>query len=199
MKIFRYFIILFLFIGFVTPASASGKCEGPVDTCAQLQQLQEALAAQKALTAKAQDDKAQAEVKETLSVNNEKTVAIQEKVAAVQDVEKKTSDKSARIIAFAAALAIGLKLLIGVLISWKGFFQTDKSKAWLKVGLVSSGFLVFISTNVGFGIPWWQAVILAGGGPGSILVHELSKVIPVLLGKKKYSDIDPNNDPTVSQ
>lgn len=138
------------------------------------------------------------------SLENQKEVAEKaeaSKSGAVQEEAKKkeaeAGDDAGRMIAFAAMSAVVLKLVISTLTSWKGYFKGDLAKAWLKVALVVFGFLVFVATNLGFGIPWWQALILAGGGPGSILVHEIGKLVPVLRGQKKYHEIDPDGDPTV--
>ena len=168
------FTLLFALVSFPTLSSAQEqKCSGDPQACAQIVELQKDLAAQKALAQKAAADKGEA--------------------AKVQD--QATSDKAAKLIAFAATLSVALKILISLLTQWKGFFKTDKQKAWLKLGLVGGGFLVFLTTNLGFGIPWWQSLILAGGGPGSILVHELTKLVPVLKGQKKYSDVEKDSNP----
>lgn len=173
------------------PAPAK-KCGGPPALCAQILELQEKLEAAKKLDEKKDDkkdvDKAQiGELESKLDAQKALTDQKEaEKVTTVLKTEKKDAENVARMIAFAAVLAIALKTLVSALQSWKGFFTTDKQKAWLKIATLVIGFLAFLLTNIGFGIPWWQAIILAGGGPGAIMVHELMKMIPVLLGKKKY-------------
>ena len=144
------------------------QCEGDPEMCSQVIELKHQLEVQKQLAAKASAG------------------------------EQETGDKTAKMIALAAAMAVILKLLVSLASSWKGYFKTDKQKAALKIGLVVSGFVIFLATNVGMGINWWQSLILAGGGPGSILVHELAKLLPVLQGKKKYNEVDPDGDPTTS-
>lgn len=163
----------------ILPSSSSAqvseqKCLGDPQMCAQILELQKDLQVQKDLAAKAHSDKGDA----------------------IKNHEQQTSDKAAKAIAFAATLAVILKIIISLLTSWKGYFKSDKAKAWLKFSLVLCGFGVFLSTNLGFGIPWWQSLILAGGGPGSILVHELVKLWPVFRGEKKYIEVDPDGDPT---
>jgi len=163
-------LTLFLSISIVTSVvySQDQQCEGDHEMCAQVLELKRQIEAQKQITIR------------------------------VKSEEKEHDDKTARMIGFAAALAVILKILVSLAKSWKGYFKTDKQKAWLKVGLVVSGFIIFVATNVGLGIDWWQSIILAGGGPGSILVHELTKLAPVLKGKKKYDEVDPDGDPTSS-
>ncbi len=167
------FLVLFtLFIGQASPQVAytqDQQCYGDPEMCAQVVELRRQLEAQKAASTK----------------------------ATIVD-EQKTGDQTAKIIGLAAALAVILKLLVSLVSSWKGCFKTDREKAWLKVGLVVTGFVIFLSTNIGLGINWWQSIILAGGGPGSILVHELTKLWPVLMGKKKFEEVDPDGDPTTT-
>lgn len=162
----------------VASAQDKQKCEGPPDLCAQILELKAKLDAQKA-----EKDKVSAE-KDTATAEKDK--AVTEKGVAKLEAEKKDAENVARMLAFAAILAILLKSLVSALQSWKGFFTTDKQKAWLKIITLVVGFIAFLLSNIGFGIPWWQSMILAGGGPGAILVHELMKLIPVLMGKKKY-------------
>lgn len=151
-------------------AAAQDRCEGPPELCAQVLELKSKLEAQKALT-----DKKEAE-----------------RVSAAAELETKEAERAARMIAMAGVLAVALKMLVSVLRAWRGFFKTDRQKAGLKIATLVIGFLAFLAANIGFGIPWWQSVILAGGGPGAILVHELTKLVPVLRGKRKYvSKSDP--------
>ncbi len=176
-------LVLAVFLGFSSPVSAQDaapeqKCEGDPQMCAHIADLQKTLKAQKEIIEKSQTDK---------------TVAVKEEE---KKKDAEAGDEAGKMIAFAATFAVALKLLVSTLSAWKGFFRSDKAKAWLKVSLVVGGFLVFVATNLGFGIPWWQALILAGGGPGSILVHELGKLIPVFRGQKKYEEVDPDGDPT---
>lgn len=171
--------VLLVFVLVSVPVLAEAqeqKCSGDPQSCAQILELQRDLKIQKDLAEKAKVEKGEV----------------------VKQEDKKTEDKAARLIAIAATMSVVLKILVSLLTQWKGLFKTDKQKAWLKVSLVVGGFLIFLLTNLGFGIPWWQALILAGGGPGSILVHELTKLVPVLKGQKKYSDVDPDGDPTNS-
>ncbi len=148
------------------------QCEGPPELCAQIIELQGKLEVQKAVSDKKDVEKSKVQLEE----------------------EKKDAENVARMLALAAVMAILLKSLVSALQAWKGFFTTDKQKAWLKVITLVIGFVAFLLSNIGFGIPWWQSVILAGGGPGAILVHELMKLIPVLLGKKKLDEVEKKSD-----
>ncbi len=102
-----------------------------------------------------------------------------------------TSEKAAKAVAVAGFLAIALKTLLSVMSGYVGYFTSDKSKAWVRVTTIGVGLVAFFLTNVGLGMPWWQALIIAGGGPGSIALHELMKLIPVILGKAKLPPTDP--------
>lgn len=154
----------------VPPAGPAVKCEGPSDVCGQMAQLQAALENQK-------------KVSKDIEARSADEVS---KAAAAQKAadEKEKEDRMAKFIAAAAVIAIALRSLITTMQSWKGYFKTDKSKAWMKVGTLGIGFLAFVFTNIGFGIPWWQALIIAGGAPGAILVNEIMKLVPVLKGQK---------------
>lgn len=195
--------ILLAPVAVLAQSAPAKKCEGPKELCAQIFELQEKLEAAKKLDEKKDDKKEvdKAQIGELEGKLSAQTALVDQKEAEkkteVVKSQQKDAENVARMIAFAAVLAIALKTLVSVLQSWKGFFTTDKQKAWLKIATLVVGFLAFLLTNIGFGIPWWQAIILAGGGPGAIMVHELTKMIPVLLGKKKYvskSDPPPPDD-----
>lgn len=145
-------------------------CDGPPELCQQV----------KDLTAKLQAEQA---AKAAVIKDEGKQVA----VAVVKDDQKK-SDRTAKLIAMAGTLAVGLKILLSVLDQWKGYFTSIKGKAVLKLITVAVGFLAFMATNIGFGLPWWQALILAGGGPGALLVHDVVDIIPALNGKKQQKE-----------
>jgi hypothetical protein len=161
-------VVMMLAVVVVTPTLAQSKCEGPADLCAQILELQKAVGAQKAVSMKATSDS----------------------VAA----EQAKSEKMARLIAMAASLAVALKLLVSMLKSWTSWLENDKQKAMMKAALLLLGFGSFVAGNIGLGLPWWQALVVAGGPPGAILIHELSSLLLVFKGKKKLT---PDLDPTV--
>jgi hypothetical protein len=153
----------------VTPTVAQQKCDGPQDLCAQILELQKDIATQKAVSVK----------------SSAESVA----------VEAAKSQRMAHLIAMAASLAVVLKLLISMLKSWTTWLENDKQKAMMKAALLLLGFGSFVAGNIGMGLPWWQALVVAGGPPGAILVHELSDLFLVFKGKKKLT---PDLDPTIS-
>lgn len=144
-----------------TGSATVPKCDGPPDLCAKIFELQSKVEEQKSLVEKAE---------------GQKTV---EKLAK----EKREQDTTMKLIATAGIMAAVLKALLTALSGWKDYFKTVKGKAWLRAITLVVGFLAFILTNIGFGIPWWQSLIVAGGGPGAILVHELMKLGPAIKGK----------------
>lgn len=160
----------------VCPALAQQKCEGPPELCAQIQSLQTAL--------KQRQD----------TVND---MSNKEKVSDAAEVvkDKTKEDMMKRAVAGAAVMGILLKVLLSVLKNWKEYFTTDKGKAWLKASTLVVGLLAFVVSNVGYGIPFWESLILAGGGPASIAFHELGKLIPVIQGKAKYTSTSPPPPP----
>jgi len=154
-----------LVILFTFPAMA--KCEGPVELCAQITQLQAELETRKKETqsVKAEDDK---------------------KVTALQDQQKTQDQRTIKFIGIMSTLAIVLKILLSLMTAWKDtLFQSDKGKAGIRIAILSTTLGIFLATNMGFGIPWWQALILAAGGPLSMVIHEMMKLIPVVRGKGK--------------
>jgi hypothetical protein len=160
----RKYLILLVAIAtmfFAIPSFADPpQCEGPPDLCAQIAELQKSLDTHKADSEKTASDKA---------ASNRKSL----------------SDRMGKLVGAAASISIVLKMLLSMLKSWKDVFTDDKGKAWLKAITIVIGLALFFITNLGFGMAWWEALILAGGGPGAIAVHELGKLIPVMLGKAK--------------
>lgn len=178
MKSLRPFLLLLTLLtsmvlsSFAAPALAQAPtgCAGPPELCQQVQDL----------TAKLQAEKA---AKAAVIKDEGKQVA----VAVVKDDQAK-SDRTAKLIAMAGTLAVVLKVLLSVLDQWKGFFTTIKGRAVLKLITVGIGFVAFMLTNIGFGLPLWQSLILAGGGPGALLVHDIVEIIPALNGKKQQKE-----------
>jgi len=161
---------------FALPALAQDKkCDGPAELCAQVLELKKDLAAQKAATVQtaAADD-----------------AASQAKAAAEQA-------KMAKLVALAATAAVVLKLLVSMLKTWTTWLKTDKQKAVMKAVLLLLGFASFIAGNMGLGLPWWQAIIVAGGPPGAILVHELMDLWAAFTGRKPLppDPVDPSDPP----
>ncbi|HEY8094546.1 MAG TPA: hypothetical protein VIE65_00435 [Methylobacter sp.] len=155
-------LLVFAFL-LVIPAYAMAddkKCDGPPELCAQIQDLNQKIS--------------------VLKNQKNKDVAV-----AVQQNQQQTANQISKLIAIAGTISVVLKLLLSALSSWKDYFQTDKGKAWLKVITVGVGLIAFIASNVGMGIPFWQAIILAAGGPAAMAVHSIWQMIPVIAGKQK--------------
>lgn len=151
-------------------------CEGPIELCDEVMELREQIQKLEELD----------EAKEAESV---------QKLEDAKAVEKREAEgKAARSIAIAAVIAIVLRQILQSLKGWNGFFTTDKAKGWIKVITITIGLAAFVAANIGMGIPWWQAAILAGGGPGAMAVDGIIKMVPVLLGKKKYEEVVPPSD-----
>jgi hypothetical protein len=161
--------VLVSFFALSALAAPTG-CDGPPELCQQVKDLTAKLQAEQAARAAVIKDEGR-----------------QVAVAVVKD-DRKKADRTARLIAMAGTLAVGLKVLLSVLDNWKGYFTSIKGKAALKLITVAVGFLAFMATNIGFGLPVWQALILAGGGPGALLVHDIMDIIPALNGKKQQKE-----------
>jgi hypothetical protein len=149
------------------PAIAEdSKCNGPPTLCAQILELQSKLTLQ--------------------NIEHQKAIR-----AEAQASENRTVSNAGKMAAGAAIFAVILKLLLSGISNWRDYFNTDKGKAWVRLITLIVGFLAFIATNIGLKMPWWQALILALGGPGAILVHEITKIIPALQGKGPLPPSDP--------
>ena len=166
MRIFFLIATLVLATLFAMPAAAQQKCEGPSELCAQVLQLQSELEAHKKLTLEA------------------KTTS--DKLVTLQTQQKGQDQRTLKFVGMMGTLAVVLKILLSLMTNWKdSLFQSDKGKAAIRIGVLVLTLGIFLATNMGFGIPWWQAMILAAGGPLSMIIHEMMKLIPVLRGKAK--------------
>lgn len=163
------YLITLAFILLTSVVSAQ-ECEGSPDFCREFSLVQEKL---KRTESDLQVFKHEAEVL------NESLVANTSHVA------EEIGGQTAKVAAMAAAIAVFLRSLLNFLQSAEKIPSSPKAKAWMKVSTLFVGFLIFIASSLGMGMPWWQAIILAGGGPGSILVNELAKVLPIILNQSK--------------
>lgn len=171
----RLSVLLVLVLSlFALPSLAAPEikgCDGPAEICAQVRDLNQKIVELRATKAK-------------------------DSAAATAAEDQKNAERMQKVIAAAGILAVVLKMLLSGLASWKDYFQTDKGKAWLKLITVGVGLLAFVASNVGMGIPFWQSLILAGGGPGAMAVHSLHQMIPVILGKGKLPPSEPPGPPS---
>ena len=161
-------VVLATFLAF--PASAQQKCEGPAELCAQIAQLQADLNIHKGQ---------------------------EQKIATLQADKQTQDDRTVKFVGIMGTLAVVLKIFLSLLTTWKDtLFNGDKGKATIRIAILVVTLAVFLTTNMGFGIPWWQAMILAAGGPLSMVIHEMMKLIPVIRGKAKLPpDQEPSKDP----
>ncbi len=153
-KLLCLVIFVIVTLSSIAFAQAVKPCDGPADMCIQIQQLQKDLADQK--TGKAVD---------------------------VQAAKSTENSKAAKFVAAAAITAVLLKIIISFLNAWSDHFKSPRGKAEIKLAALVLGFVAFLLTNLGYGLPWWQAIIVAGGAPGAILVHEMVGLFPVIFQK----------------
>jgi len=159
-------------IAFLLPSAAlaQDKCEGSPEMCAQIAELQKALKQKEEAAANAKD------------MTEKQRKEYEEK-------QQQKEKESMKFVAMMGVIAVVLKFVLSLIKTWKKtFFKTDRGKAGVRVAVIVIGLAIFITTNMGFGIPWWQAVILALGGPLSVAVHEFQKLIPVFRGEKKLPE-----------
>lgn len=176
MRLMIVVLMQLLMLTWTLPGIAQEKsCEGPADLCAQIDELQQSLAQERA--------------------NKE------QKVEQLEQAKDKTvdDDKAIGLIGSAMAIAVGLKLFISALKSWGGLFKTDRGKAVIRLLTLLAGLAAGVFTNLALKMPWWQAVIVAGGGPAAIVVHEIAGLIPALRGKGKLppEKPEPGSEATV--
>jgi hypothetical protein len=173
----KLLILSFAILAISVPAVARAqKCEGPEELCAHIFQLQKDLDSQRKLAADAK--KAEIDSKRV--------------VLTLKSQQEDQDTRTTKFIGAMGTLAIVLKILLNLLTSWKNtLFQSDKGKAGIRISILVVTLGIFLTTNMGFGIPWWQALILAAGGPLSMVLHEMMKLIPVLMGKGTLPPDDP--------
>lgn len=109
-------------------------------------------------------------------VSNE-TKAVLEAVTALR-----AADRAGKLAALGLLLAALFKLLLsavkatGALSIWK-----DRQAAVIRFTTLLLGVAVYSVSNLIAGVPWWEALALSLSGPGSMIVHEYSR----LFGEKK--------------
>lgn len=127
-------------------------------------------------------------------VTHQKDLIVDEAQAQINMAVEEVGTKTAKMAAIAAAIAVFLRSVLSFLKSIEKIPDTPKGKAWMKLSTLLVGFLIFVASNLGVGMPWWQALILAGGGPGSILVNELAKAWPILFGRPTQVQTDSSEE-----
>ena len=89
------------------------------------------------------------------------------------------------LMAIMAAIAVGLRLLIGVVRYAKPGFLSATQIRW--VTLVAAPVVGFLSA-IAAGEHWFSALVVAAGGPGALLINELERTVAPK--KKKHVSED---------
>lgn len=91
---------------------------------------------------------------------------------AAYEALKANQDPSLRPLLWAGLLAVGLKAGLSVLNAiWK------KPKKWLAWTAIISAVPIAALAHYAAGHGWMAALIVAGGGPGAVLFHEIVKLV----------------------
>lgn len=190
----KKYILIFALLVIPTSALAEEKCKGPATLCQELLKLREQVKEKEKLVEEKTEtvQKTEEVVREKAEYAEKTSEYARDKeieAAQAQTEKKEETDTTARNILIAGMIATGLRVLYTLMKAWKGFFTTEKQKAGFKIAALSIGVLAFLLTNVGLGMSWVNSLILAGGGPGAIMVHEFTKLIPILTGKKTAAQV----------
>ena len=94
---------------------------------------------------------------------------IEANIKAIQDAESQT----AKALAIMALIATVLKLLLDGL---RRYGQVLLGKKEVRIACLVAGAVIFLLSYLATGTEWFNAVLLALGGPGAILVTELTKL-----------------------
>lgn len=84
---------------------------------------------------------------------------------------KDSGSKDLLWFAYAALVAAALRLLLAAINTYRG----DKPKAWAKWTALGLAVPIALLTYYAAGAGLWAAVVMAGAGPGAIVVNELLK------------------------
>jgi len=98
----------------------------------------------------------------------------------------KTEKTDEKFIGMMASIAVGLKILISLAQKWKeDLFKSEKGKLYLHLSIAALSIVIFVVSNMGLGMTFWQSIILALGGPLSSYVHEIVKTTKKLRKTKQ--------------
>jgi len=92
----------------------------------------------------------------------------------VAAVKAAKGDKTAMFLAISGLIAAILKLLLWAARTW--FRKLFEKGFVLRIICVVVGFAVYLLSDFAAGVEWYNALILALGGPGAILITELQKI-----------------------
>lgn len=100
---------------------------------------------------------------------------VQDAIRAVADI--RSADRAGKLAGVMALLAALFKLLLssvkamGLLTFWR-----RRQAAVIRITTLVLGIAVFLMSNLLAGMPWWEALMLSLSGPGSMVVHEYSRL-----------------------
>jgi len=90
-----------------------------------------------------------------------------------------------KALALFGIISLVLKLLLSLLKVVAPFFSTNpKASLIIRAGCLVIGVIVFFFSQMSLGMPWWDSLLAGLSGPGAILWHEYSKMLP-WFGKKE--------------
>jgi len=104
---------------------------------------------------------------------------IKDVVAKAKEVSK-TSDKTEKLLIILGLLAALFKLLISLLKVLSKWFTSKVGGTVIRISTLVLGVGVFLVTNLALKMPWYDAVWLSLSGPGALVLHELTLLIPWL-------------------
>jgi hypothetical protein len=101
----------------------------------------------------------------------------------VEEIKEAKGDKTAMFMAISALIAIALKVLLSLLkLTGAAIF---KNSTFLKIVPLVLGVLIYLFADFAAGVVWYEALIVAAGGPGAILFNEVWELLPILQDAKE--------------
>ena len=94
-------------------------------------------------------------------------------VSSIEAVKAAKGDKTAMFLAIMGLISAVLKLGLDAIRKWGGALTGKKG---VRIACLVAGAVIFVTSYLAAGTEWYNALILALGGPGAILVTELSKL-----------------------
>lgn len=91
---------------------------------------------------------------------------------------KDNTDKSARLLLWAAAIATALKFALDLLGRLAG------GKTWMPLVALGMAVPIGLLSHFAAGHSWFDSILVAGSGPGAVFVHELIKRFTTKPGAK---------------
>lgn len=107
------------------------------------------------------------------------------KVGEVKKGENTAGEKIPMLLAIMALLAAIFKVLLSLLKVMSKFFKSSKGKTVMRLITVILGFATYLVSSMAMKMPWYEALTLSISGPGALVIHELSLVIPWLKNVKE--------------